>query len=76
MKRSHLVGVILWRGGILLILTYVAYMARRTALALADPQLEFAVAIGLTGVLLIFVSLIMERVADAAAEGELAGDGG
>ena len=76
MKRSHLVGVILWRGGILLILTYVAYMAMRTALALADPQLEFAVAIGLTGVLLIFVSLIMERVADAAAEGELAGDGG
>jgi len=68
MKRMHVVGLALWRGGWLLALGYVALQALLVILSIADPDLELAVAVLLTGVVFVFLSIVAERVADARQE--------
>jgi membrane protein implicated in regulation of membrane protease activity len=68
MKTTHLLGLALWRGGVLLVVGYVGFFALRSVLAITDPQLEFALAVALTGVLFVFASVVVERIQDARAE--------
>lgn len=65
MKPEQVVGLVLWRGGILLAVGYVAYWGLRSILSITDAQLEFSVAILLTGVVLLFASVVAEQIADA-----------
>jgi hypothetical protein len=68
MKRLHVVGLAMWRGGWLLAVGYIAFEALRAILSIADPQLELAVSVLLTGVVFVFLSIVAERVADARQE--------
>jgi membrane protein implicated in regulation of membrane protease activity len=68
MRLAHLVGLALWRGGVLLVGGYIAYQVLRTVLAFTDAQLEVAVAVFLTGLLMVFLSLVVERVQDVQEE--------
>jgi len=63
-------GLTLWRSGILLVGAYFAYWAIRGALRIADAQLELAVAIFAAGLLMVFGSLVMERIEDARNDGK------
>ena len=70
MRPIHMVGLLLWRGGTLLIGGAVLIYAARWVLRFVDlpVQLEVGVGLGLVGFALVFISLIMERVQDARAE--------
>jgi hypothetical protein len=67
-KWSHLVGLVLWRGGALLVGGYLAYQVLRVVLTFTDAQLETAVAVFLTGLVMVFLSLVVERIEDAQEE--------
>ena len=69
MKKSHLVGLALWRGGILLVAAYLGYWGLRATLQITDAQLELAVAVFLIGLVLVFGSVLLERIGDARTEG-------
>lgn len=71
MKRNYVLGLGLWRGGLILVVSYGAFRSFRRILSITDPQLELAIAVGLTGLALVFVSLIAERIEDEHAETEL-----
>lgn len=68
MTPVQVVGLVLWRGGVLLVLGYLGYIAVRAMLSIADAQLELAVSVALTGLLLVFASVITERISDVRAE--------
>lgn len=68
MRLTHLVGLALWRGGILLVGGYIAYQILRALLTFTDMQLEVAVAVFLTGLLMVFLSLVVERIQDLQTE--------
>ena len=68
MKGSHFAGLMLWRGGVVLVAGYVAYQVLRAALSITDSRLELAISVMLTGVLFVFVSVVVERIQDAGAE--------
>ena len=68
MKPVHFAGLALWRGGVILAVGYVAFLGLRMVLSITDAQLEFAVAVLLTGVVLVFLSVVGERIDDARAE--------
>ncbi len=68
MRRSHFAGLMLWRGGVVLAAGYVAYQALRAVLSFTDSRLELAISVMLTGVLFVFVSVVVERIQDAGAE--------
>ena len=68
MTTLHVVGVVLWRGGLLLVGGYVAFAVLRVILSITDIQLEIAVAILLAGLLLVFLSVLGERIVDAREE--------
>ena len=68
MRKVQFLGLALWRGGVLLIATYIGYWALRGILQITDEQLEFAVAVFLSGFLLLFGSLVVERLADLRSE--------
>lgn len=68
MKPIHLLGLALWRGGWVLVVGYLAYQALRVVLRMTDPQLELAVTVLLTGILLLFLSVLGERIEDAREE--------
>lgn len=70
MKKTHRLGLVLWRGGLLLAFGYAAFDRVRALLSFADPELEFAVAILWTGILFVLLSVIVERFHDAKAERE------
>ena len=69
MKRSQLVGLALWRGGVLLVAAYLGYWGLRATLQITDARLELAVAVFLVGLVLVFGSVIVERIGDARIEG-------
>ena len=71
MERTRVVGFVLWRAGIFLIVGYSAFMSLRRLLAFADPQLEIAVSVALTGLVFLFLSVLTERIEDAKEEGSL-----
>lgn len=64
MKRIHVVGLVLWRGGLLMVAGYVSYVAVRAVLSITDAWLEVAIAILLTGVFFVFLSVLGERIQD------------
>jgi hypothetical protein len=68
MKWTHLVGLALWRGGVLLVAGYLAYEVLRFVLTITDTQLEAAVAVFLAGLVMVFISLIGERIEDVREE--------
>ncbi len=77
MRRFHLVGLVLWRGGLLLLAGYALLEIVRWILRFyeVDPLVEIGLGLTLVGFLFVLVSLIMERLQDARAEGSLAGPG-
>jgi len=68
MKLIHVVGLILWRGGILLVGGYLLYVFLRFVLPIADPVLEVGATLLIGGLVLILASLVGERVVDARRE--------
>jgi hypothetical protein len=68
MKLSHLAGLVLWRGGVVLVGVYIAYQILRAVLTITDTRLELAVGVLLTGVLFVFASVVGERIQDARDE--------
>ena len=73
MRPVHLIGVLLWRGGILLASATALIQAARWILRFADPPAQVEIGLGLViaGIVLVFLSIIIERVQDCRAEKEL-----
>ena len=65
MKKSQLLGLILWRAGILLVAAYFLFLALRVALRITDPMLEVGVTLVLAGGLFVLVSVVREQIEDA-----------
>ena len=65
----HLVGLMLWRGGILLAAAVATYEVARAILAFFDlPEaLKLGGGLALSGLFLVLVSLILENRQDARA---------
>lgn len=72
MKVSHVIGLLLWRGGLVTVATVLLYESVSWLLRFVDLPVQLAVGFGLvgTGVLLVLVSLIAERVSEYRTEGE------
>ena len=70
MRPVHRVGMLMWRGGLLLLAVTAVVEAMRALLRFVDipGQLELGVALVLAGLALVVASLIMERVRDARSE--------
>ena len=73
MRPIHLIGLILWRGGILLAVVTGAIESMRLLLRFVDlpVELELGVAFVLAGLALVLVSLVLERLRDLRSEGPL-----
>jgi hypothetical protein len=73
MRRTQLIGVLLWRGGLLLAAGAAVFESVRWFLRLVDlpPQLEVGVGLVVSGAILVFVSLIIERIRDLRAQEDL-----
>lgn len=71
MRPVHLIGLFLWRGGLLLAAAAVLFEAARWALRFVQPPLEIEIGLGLllAGLGLVLLSLILERARDGRAEG-------
>ena len=68
MRWIHFVGLVLWRGGALLVGGYLAYQFLRFVLTITDTQLESAVATFLTGLAMVAVSVLIEQIEDSRNE--------
>ncbi len=73
MRPIHLVGLILWRGGLLLAGGWVLYEAARLILRFIclPAQLEIGFGLLVAGLAMVLLSLILERVQDLRTEREL-----
>lgn len=73
MRRSHMIGMMLWRGGLLLAGAWAAFETARWLLKwfAVPPELEIGLGLGLSGLALVLLSLILERVRDSRAEKDL-----
>ena len=73
MRPIHLIGLILWRGGLLLAAVTAAIESMRLLLLFVDlpAELELGVAFVLAGLALVLVSLVLERLRDYRSEGPL-----
>ena len=73
MRSIHLIGLLLWRGGLLLVGAVAFFYAARTIYRFFNVSLQVEIGLGLVtaGAAFIMISLIMERVVDARAEGNL-----
>jgi hypothetical protein len=76
MKVIHVLGLVLWRGGILVVAAVLLYESVSWILRFVDLPVQLGVGLGLvtTGGLLVLVSLIAERVQDYRAEGDVRRD--
>ena len=75
-STGTLVGLILWRGGVYFTSGYLAYVGSRWILTLLlevgiPAQVLMSAALIAGGVLLILISVVVERVVDARAEASL-----
>ena len=75
MRKTQVVGLLLWRGGLLLAGGSALYLAVRYGLGFLRffgifvPLLaEVGLGIGITGFLLVVLSLVLERIQDARRE--------
>jgi len=73
MRGVHFIGLTLWRGGALLVGGYLAYQLLRQILTFTDTQLETAVAIFLTGLVMLLLSILIEQIRDSREEGNQIG---
>ena len=73
MRAIHRAGLIMWRGGILLLGVTAAIEIMHALLRFMDVprHVELGLTFILAGLALVIVSLIMERVRDARSEGYL-----
>jgi len=73
MRASHLIGLLLWRGGLLLVAVYLFFTAAGYLLRFVDlpAQLEVGFGLAAAGMALIVISLIAERIQDRRVEGDL-----
>ena len=70
MRPIHLVGLLLWRGGLLLIGVFALIYAVGWVLRFVELPLQIEIGIGLAiaGFALVMLSLILERYRDYRAE--------
>lgn len=68
MKKSQLLGLVLWRAGILIAGGYFVFFTLRYILRIADPVLEIGVSLALAGALFVLVSVVREQMEDARRE--------
>ncbi len=73
MRRTQIIGLLLWRGGLMFTGAWVAFIAARQFIRLVEvpAQVEIGLGLVLTGALLVLVSLILERAADVRREGDI-----
>ncbi len=73
MRPVHLIGLFLWRGGVLLAAVAAAIESMRLLLLFVDlpAELELGVAFVLAGLALVLLSLVLERLRDYRSEGPL-----
>ncbi len=73
MRRIHVVGLLLWRGGLVLVAAVALFEAARWLLRFVDlpAQLEIGSGLVLAGMVLVLVSLVLERAREYRAEGDL-----
>lgn len=73
MRPIHLLGLLLWRGGLLLAGGWVLYEAARLLLRFIrlPAQLEIGLGLLVAGLAMVLLSLILERIQDIRAEREL-----
>ena len=67
MRKRHWIGLILWRGGLLLAGGWAAFRSLRFALQFIEMpvEIEIGLALLLAGLVFVLVSLVQENVADA-----------
>jgi len=70
MRAVQVVGLLLWRGGMLLVGATILFQAARFVLRWFRPPMAVEIGLGLmvAGAALVMLSLIMERVRDARRE--------
>ena len=70
LSPTQMVGLMLWRGGLLLVASYALWRGARLALTYADlpTQLEVGLGLAVAGAALVLGSLVAERVQDARRE--------
>ncbi len=73
MRRSQVLGLVLWRGGILCAAGFAVYESAWWLLFFwsVPEQLKVGTALVVAGVVLVLGSLLAERIADARLEGDL-----
>ena len=73
MRPIHVIGLLLWRGGLLLVGAVVLFEAVRWGLRFTELplELELGLALLLAGMALVIVSVVLERVQDRREEGDL-----
>ena len=71
MRHLQLIGLLLWRGGILLAIAAGLFEVGRVVLRFVDlpAQLEIGFGLAIAGFVLVMTSLIVERVQDSRSEG-------
>lgn len=72
----QMAGIVLWRGGLAFVAAYALYQGAWQALRRMDwpPQVTTGASLALAGLGLVMVSLVLERLRDARAEGDLLDD--
>ena len=67
------VGLMMWRGGLLFVAGYSLWRGARVVVRHLEiaVQLEVGLSLALTGLILVFASLIMERMRERRREGDL-----
>lgn len=70
MRAIHVIGLILWRGGLLLAGGALLYQAARFVLRFIEVPvaLEVGLALGIAGFVFVMASLVAERIQDARRE--------
>lgn len=70
MRTIHVIGLILWRGRLLLAGGALVYQAARLVLRFIEVPvaLELGLALGIAGFLFVMASLVAERIQDARRE--------
>lgn len=72
-RRTQLIGLLLWRGGLLLTGAFMLLEAARWFLRFVElpAQLEVGLGLFITGCALVVLSVILERIRDRSREGDL-----
>jgi len=73
MRRIQLIGLLLWRGGLLVAAATALFETSRLLLRFVDlpVQLEIGFGLGAAGAVLVIASFVLERIQDHRAEGDL-----